>query len=203
MHAYPEAKVILTVRDSPQAWHKSMCNSILPLTALLSPSHIRHPGWNPLNHLCRLLKPSMPGHSSCQPFMDRLCDYLLKDELWDPAVASNAYCTHNQHIRDLVSGQHREEQFLEFNAKQGWGPLCTFLGKPIPDIPFPNVNDSATQQALTRSLRWKFAVGYVANAFKLFGPVVLALSALWWLEGRQGTNPVTFARKRLFGHRSH
>ncbi len=24
----------------------------------------------------------------------------------------------------------------------GWGPLCKFLDVPVPDVPFPNVNDS-------------------------------------------------------------
>ena len=31
---------------------------------------------------------------------------------------------------------------LEYQLGQGWGPLCNFLGKDIPDIPFPHVNDS-------------------------------------------------------------
>ena len=35
------------------------------------------------------------------------------------------YCRHNAAVRNLVP----EDQLLEFNAKQGWGPLCEFLGK--------------------------------------------------------------------------
>ena len=35
------------------------------------------------------------------------------------------YCRHNAAVRNLVS----KDQLLEFNAKQGWGPLCEFLGK--------------------------------------------------------------------------
>ena len=27
--------------------------------------------------------------------------------------------------------------------REGWSPLCAFLDKPIPDTPFPNVNDAA------------------------------------------------------------
>ena len=37
----------------------------------------------------------------------------------------NQYCRHNAAVRNLVP----EDQLLEFNAKQGWGPLCEFLGK--------------------------------------------------------------------------
>lgn len=33
------------------------------------------------------------------------------------------------------------ERLLVFDVSQGWGPLCAFLGKPVPDIPFPHLND--------------------------------------------------------------
>ena len=33
-------------------------------------------------------------------------------------------------------------RLLVFEASQGWGPLCTFLGKPIPDEPYPQRNTS-------------------------------------------------------------
>jgi len=29
-------------------------------------------------------------------------------------------------------------------VKEGWEPLCQFLGVPVPDLPFPNVNDTPT-----------------------------------------------------------
>ena len=36
------------------------------------------------------------------------------------------------------------EKLLVFEAKDGWAPLCAFLGKPIPDAPYPRVNDAAS-----------------------------------------------------------
>lgn len=33
------------------------------------------------------------------------------------------------------------EKLLVFEVSQGWGPLCRFLGKPVPQQPFPHVND--------------------------------------------------------------
>ncbi len=30
-----------------------------------------------------------------------------------------------------------QERLLIFEAKQGWDPLCKFLGVPVPDVPFP------------------------------------------------------------------
>lgn len=35
-----------------------------------------------------------------------------------------------------------KDKLLIFDVKQGWEPLCKFLGKPVPNVPFPNVNDS-------------------------------------------------------------
>ena len=57
----------------------------------------------------------------------------------DPdAFLAECYEKHNEKVRNTVSA----EQFLEFNVKQGWAPLCAFLDVPIPqDEPFPFVNE--------------------------------------------------------------
>jgi hypothetical protein len=34
------------------------------------------------------------------------------------------------------------EKLLLMNVKEGWGPLCKFLGKPVPDGPFPHANEA-------------------------------------------------------------
>ena len=33
-------------------------------------------------------------------------------------------------------------QLLVFDVQEGWEPLCKFLNVPIPDGPFPNINNS-------------------------------------------------------------
>jgi len=54
------------------------------------------------------------------------------------------------------------ERLLTFNVKQGWAPLCDFLGHPIPDgIPFPHVHTRAKLEGEMFFLRlvtwvWKF-----------------------------------------------
>ena len=51
--------------------------------------------------------------------------------------------------------QHKipKERLLVFNAKQGWGPLCEFLGKPIPEGPYPRApNVSKTMRKSIISL---------------------------------------------------
>ena len=35
-----------------------------------------------------------------------------------------------------------EDRLLIFSPKEGWDPLCRFLDVPVPEIPFPRLNDS-------------------------------------------------------------
>ena len=34
-----------------------------------------------------------------------------------------------------------EDRLLVYDVREGWEPLCKFLGLPIPDEPFPRLND--------------------------------------------------------------
>jgi hypothetical protein len=40
------------------------------------------------------------------------------------------------------------DRLLVFELKDGWEPLCKFLGKPIPQEPFPFANDATTSREL-------------------------------------------------------
>lgn len=33
------------------------------------------------------------------------------------------------------------ERLLVFHPSEGWEPLCKFLALPVPDKPFPKIND--------------------------------------------------------------
>ena len=43
------------------------------------------------------------------------------------------YEAHIRRIKEVVP----EERLLIWNIKEGWEPLCKFLGKPVPNIPIP------------------------------------------------------------------
>lgn len=34
------------------------------------------------------------------------------------------------------------DRLLVFEVGEGWDRLCEFLGKPIPDVPYPNTNST-------------------------------------------------------------
>uniref|UniRef100_H2Z271 Uncharacterized protein n=1 Tax=Ciona savignyi TaxID=51511 RepID=H2Z271_CIOSA len=37
-----------------------------------------------------------------------------------------------------------QDKLLVYNFKDGWGPLCEFLGEEVPDKPFPRANIGAS-----------------------------------------------------------
>ena len=55
---------------------------------------------------------------------------------------------HNEEVKRHVPA----DKLLVFTSKDGWEPLCAFLGVPVPDKPFPHVNDSDEFKRRLRSL---------------------------------------------------
>ena len=62
-------------------------------------------------------------------------NFMYKSEI-DKEECKKGYEEWIQEAKRLVP----ETQLLIFNVKQGWEPLCRFLGKPVPETPFPRVN---------------------------------------------------------------
>ncbi|USW58263.1 hypothetical protein Slin15195_G115820 [Septoria linicola] len=54
--------------------------------------------------------------------------------------AKQAYVRHYKTVRESV----KPELLLDFQFKDGWKPLCEFLGKEVPDVEFPRINDAAS-----------------------------------------------------------
>lgn len=52
----------------------------------------------------------------------------------------------------MVRARVPKDQLLDFNLKDGWEPLCKFLDVPVPDMPFPHVNE---RESLLRQLRFR------------------------------------------------
>ena len=51
------------------------------------------------------------------------------------------------------------DKLLVFEAKQGWEPLCQFLGVPVPEGSYPHLNDSARFKRMIGVVR---TVGWLA-----------------------------------------
>jgi hypothetical protein len=130
---HPEAKVVHTVRD-PDRWWESTRATI-------------YEGRTMLPHWLRSLVPP-------------LGDYVeLNDRLvWRGTFggrfldSDHAVRIFHRHTASVVAGLD-PERLLVFEVADGWEPLCAFLGVPVPDEPFPHVNDAAWMRRRISAVR--------------------------------------------------
>ncbi len=127
---YPDAKVLLSVRD-PEAWYASMINTIYQ--PMKSPAPDNAP------ELVRLQNQMVRKSILAETF---------DNHFEDKAHAIEVFKRHNQEVRDAID----PARLLEFDVREGWAPLCRFLEVPIPNEPFPRLNDTATTQAMIRMM---------------------------------------------------
>ena len=62
----------------------------------------------------------------------------------DVLLLKKIYREHNALVKALVP----KEKLLVFNVKEGWEPLCDFLGCDVPDCPFPRENVTGVSNPL-------------------------------------------------------
>jgi hypothetical protein len=119
---YPEVKIILTTR-SADSWFNSVDNTIIPW--------LQKPLLNLLQYFDRnRLGPELR--------MVRTAYKVICNNDYSSNFAKRCYLEHNDRVRKGVSS----DRFLELQLGAGWKPLCAFLGVPVPDIPYPRVNNT-------------------------------------------------------------
>ena len=131
LEAYPEAKVLLSVRD-PERWEPSFRETIVDMCygesfiRLLSSARAQvDPRWSRYLELVNRMfwadQGTFPnGHS--------------------PSTLMDGFVAHNEEVKRVVPA----DQLLVWEVGEGWEPLCEFLGVPVPDQPLPHANDRAT-----------------------------------------------------------
>ena len=117
---WPEAKVILNVRD-PEGWYTSMVNTIWEVY-----ENMRQAGQTPENNPLYRLGRTM------------IWQRAFHDRFEDKSYAIDLFEQHNAQVKASLPA----EKLLVFDVKQGWEPLCRFLDVPVPDKPFPRLNDT-------------------------------------------------------------
>jgi hypothetical protein len=116
---FPEAKVILTVRD-PDAWFDSVQATIVPFIAAR--------GMHPSPHVNAIAE--MAYRAIVAP--------IFEDRLSDRDHATRVF---REHIA-VVKAEIPAHRLLVLDLRKGWQPLCDFLGVEVPDVPFPKTNSS-------------------------------------------------------------
>lgn len=66
----------------------------------------------------------------------------------DRAWMTDYFLRHTEEVKATVPA----ERLLVYEAGQGWAPICTFLGVPVPDAPYPSENTTAEFQARSATL---------------------------------------------------
>ena len=128
---YPDAKVLLSVRD-PEAWYKSMIDTIY--------QPMKWPVPDTVPEIVRLQNEMARKAILIETFDDRFEDKTYAIEVFN---------RHTQEVRDTID----TARLLVFDVREGWAPLCRFLEVPIPEEPFPRLNDTASTQAIIQRLR--------------------------------------------------
>lgn len=142
MRMSPKAKVILSVRDSPAAWFKSVDKTIFAentggkknILQMLFPFGLHRYVIRPLFFL------PFAEFDRMQDLIERMFRGAPKD--YSQAGMEKCYSDWLEHVKATVP----KDRLLIHNAKEGWKPICDFLEKPIPDCPYPRVNDTADFQ---------------------------------------------------------
>ncbi|XP_031550831.1 uncharacterized protein LOC116288214 [Actinia tenebrosa] len=123
MEAFPDAKVILSMREDEDTWIRSykkhneiMENSLIMKIKCLLPT---------LNKVWLIIgKSRMANVGTLDPKSSYIC--------------RKRYRCHNDRVKSVVPA----DKLLVYSVKQGWEPLCEFTGKKTPDQPFPHLNVS-------------------------------------------------------------
>jgi hypothetical protein len=127
---YPDAKVVLSVRE-PDRWVRSMRDTIWDV--LYGDSVVGHlsaaraeidPGWNGYIEMIK----EMWSRSGLMDGEDTSDDFM-----------SSAMQRYHEEVQSAVPA----DRLLVWSVEEGWEPLCEFLEVPVPETPFPRLNDSA------------------------------------------------------------
>ena len=101
------------------------------------------------------------------PFIRQVRKRVYGGVGFDADRFSRAWDGHMERIDAHFRNRQQDHLVVDICAGDGWESLCPFLGKPVPEMPFPHRNDSATLDALV--LRVADATGEDALAERLVG----------------------------------
>ena len=131
METFPEAKIILTIRDS-ERWYQSTYDTLYQFAVK---------GKN------------LPKANSAQARLYRMTNTMIWNGLFggrfpDKQYAIEVFRNRNADVVHSVD----PDNLLVYDVRQGWEPLCAFLGVDVPAEDFPHVNDSESMRERLQQL---------------------------------------------------
>jgi hypothetical protein len=160
--AYPDAKVIIVERDV-EAWYKSFNDTIIngtfdPITTFVCALDA------PLGSFLALTKTYVRGW------------FKANTEKEFQKNARDTYIKHYELVRAVVP----KDRLLDFKLEDGWAPLCAFLGKDIPDVPFPRANEIRAFKEKLAIMMKQAGKRILRNFVPYIGAAVATMAVLLW-----------------------
>lgn len=154
LREFPDAKVVHSVRDKAD-WYRSSYETIFQ-------SRTVFPAW---------LRRASTFIDGLLEMTERIIwNGVFEGRFEDAQRAQQIFDDHTARVRATVPA----DRLLVFDVRDGWTPLCRFLGVPVPNTPFPNVNDRESMlrqirmlRRLTRALPWLLAAAIGVLAISL------------------------------------
>jgi hypothetical protein len=138
---FPDAKVICTVRD-PESWW----NSVRTIT---SKTDTEQRDERNLKFILALLPTMRYWYDFNQALR-----YGRFGELYYHSGHRHPHAGQYQDHMDYLVKVVPPDRLGYFDVKDGWGPLCEILNCPVPNVPFPHVNDAkATDDIILTQIR--------------------------------------------------
>jgi hypothetical protein len=124
--AFPAAKAILTVRDA-ESWYDSVYRTIFRMF-----------GYGPPDARVAEARRIVPGLDVFTAFHRQMIwDGFFAGRFADREYAMGVYEEHTAAVIREVPA----DRLLVIAPDAGWEPLCEFLRVPVPDEPYPHLND--------------------------------------------------------------
>ena len=162
---FPEAKVILTVRDSEEVWLKSW-QEHLRIEDQLLPFYTK------------MLLEIAPSRRKTRHYFDIMHQAIIGGTNPEAAALYRAkYRQHNTRVQAVIPA----EKLLVYNVKQGWKPLCEFLGCDVPPFQLPRANagHSLTNIQMTKEI--EHGISEASATFIFAFAILCFLFALFYL----------------------
>mmetsp|Transcript_55655 Transcript_55655/g.178574 ORF Transcript_55655/g.178574 Transcript_55655/m.178574 type:complete len:225 (+) Transcript_55655:188-862(+) len=174
---FPRAKVVLTLRDSPEQWFRSFADMQQVNFWGSSPNLAFLPYWQ-----------------QCDQFAHLWFHCDISEENVPESVKRECMSGYLQHMY-AIQREIPPERLLLFNVKEGWAPLVRFLNVSTPNVPFPfadpfmihqrkNVPLRRRAERALRRLLQRDGLSEVSAYLS-----AAAVSALSWAVMRQGDGP--------------
>ena len=135
--AFPDAKILLNVRDR-ESWY----DSLMRLSTALG-----------------VFRPFVSASADLEKFLHLtdVAGHIMTNGDFSREGCLKAFEAHNAAVERAFPA----ERLLVFRVQDGWAPLCRFLGHPVPDEPFPYLNEG--QATIRAFVSETFGVGPVPD----------------------------------------